>query len=91
VSFAKIERAGLTNVEIISGWLGKKKSKLVNGIKIGDNREKVIETFLASSPNQQATQVNVLEVESGLTGMWQYYTFSSNRLSKVEFKTDFRF
>jgi len=71
--------AKITNPEI----------RLRNGIATGMTKYEVLTRFFNSSLDN-ADNLKVLRLESGLLGMWHYYTFDNNVLTSIYFDTDYQ-
>jgi hypothetical protein len=63
--------------------------RLRNGIVTGMSKDEVLTKFFNSKPDN-TDDLKVLKLESGLLGMWHYYTFDKNVLKSIYFDTDYQ-
>lgn len=80
----------LLKYQIVKGRLVSDSLGFNNGIKVGQTLSSVIEKYGVSYLEEYKT-TKLLIVESGLSGMWHYYSIKNQRVSKIEFKTDYQF
>lgn len=65
--------------------------EIANCIRVGMTKQLFIETFGLENMDS-LNEINVVELISGLLGVWQYYTFNNNNiLTRIEIKTDYIF
>lgn len=77
-------------LEVLSGKIYDKNICLVNGVKLGIDKENLIHMFVRNINQEDIENVNVVELESGLTGIWHYYTFKDNILIFFCFDSDYQ-
>jgi hypothetical protein len=63
--------------------------QLRNGIVTGMSKLEVLTRFFDSKPDN-TYGLKVLTLESGLLGMWHYYTFDNDVLTSILFDTDYQ-
>jgi len=75
-------------VHIVSGAIINKGITLTNGIEIGQSKTFVINKFFSKLPRNYE-RIKVIEIESGLIGIWHYYDFNKGELIRIMFDTDY--
>jgi hypothetical protein len=76
-------------VNIIYGEIVDSKIVLTNGIEVGQSKSTVLKKFYSKLP-ENYEKINVIELESGLEGIWHYYDFKNDQLTSIKFDTDYR-
>ena len=77
------------NLEIIDAEIKDNDLRFSNDIKIGMSQKEFLSIFFHSVPNE-LEKVSVIELESGLTGIWHYYSFSKNKLKRISLISDYQ-
>lgn len=75
--------------EIVSAVINNSEMVFVNGIKVGMSKSDFYRTYFKKNIDNELPGINVVEVITGLDGMWHYYTFSEGRLSQIKLTTDY--
>ena len=76
------------NIEIVYAEIKDKEIVLKNGINLGISKKEFMNKFFDQNP-VDFSEINVIELVSGLDGIWQYYDFKENNLVKIHFDTDY--
>lgn len=77
-------------VEIVSGEINDSEIKLNSEITIGDSKELLLIKYFSRIPENRE-HINVIVLESGLTGFWQYFEFDQSELNRIRFDSDYEF
>jgi hypothetical protein len=77
-------------VNIVSGEINDKGIILKNGMEIGQTKTFVISKFFKKLPANYK-EIKVIEIVSGLIGIWHYYEFKEDQLIRIKFDTDYTF
>ncbi len=83
-----IESKESSKLEIFNADINDNDLKFSNGIKIGMSQKEFLLIFFNKVP-KELENLSIIELESGLTGIWHYYTFSENKLRNITMKTDY--
>jgi len=78
-------------IQIVSGETSNPEVELMNGIKVGISKNDFLMKFFTKIPKDQLDRIKVIELISGLTGIWHYYNFDKDSLRIIIFKTDYQF
>jgi len=81
---------GKVQVNIVSGVIADNNITLTNSIEVGQSKSEVIRKFYSRLPDNYE-EINVIELDSGLEGIWHYYNFNNNLLTSIKFDTDYQF
>jgi hypothetical protein len=79
------------SMEIVGGSIKDTNITLINGTKMNIAYLEYLNKLFSKVPEPVKKNLNVIELESGLTGIWHYYTFSKGRLKSIVFKSDYVF
>lgn len=77
------------NLEIINAEIKDNNLMFSNGVKIGISQKEFLSIFFYSVPDE-LEKVSVIELESGLTGIRHYYSFSKNKLKRISLISDYQ-
>jgi hypothetical protein len=83
-----IENTESNKLEILSANINDSSFELINGIKVGIKKTDVLLKFFTNVP-EDLKEMPVIMLESGLEGIWYYYIFSQDTLTKIIVKTDY--
>lgn len=83
-----IESEETNKLELLSANINDIDLVFNNGIKIGMYQKDFLLIFFTQVP-KELEEVSIIELESGLTGIWHYYIFSENILKNITIKTDY--
>jgi hypothetical protein len=83
-----IENNETNRLELLSGHIKDDSFGLFNGIKIGMDKTELLLKFFTYIP-KELVDMQVIELKSGLEGVWYYCSFSQNILIKIDIKTDY--
>jgi hypothetical protein len=74
-------------MEIISAEINDPEVVFTNGVHVGLKKKRFLENYFT---NQKGTDnFSVIELESGVTGIWHYYYFEKGRIKRIKIRTDF--
>jgi hypothetical protein len=76
--------------EIVSGKITDQSLVLLNGTKIGMDKNDFFDLYFTKAVHNTARKINVVEFISGLEGIWHYYTFKDDKLAGIYFDTDYQ-
>jgi hypothetical protein len=77
-------------IEIVSGKILDPELKLVNGFQVGMTKAAFIDSLFSKKP-ADFSKIKVVEIESGLMGIWHYYIFEHDTLKSILLDTDYQF
>lgn len=77
--------------EIVSAKIFDKEIELPNHIHVGMKIEDFLNLYFSENINRYTQKINVVQVISGIDGMWQYYHFKDRVLSSINFESDYTF
>jgi hypothetical protein len=77
-------------IEIVSGKILDPEAELVNGFQVGMTKAAFIDSLFSKKP-VDFSKIKVVEIESGLLGIWQYYKFEQDTLKSILLDTDYQF
>jgi hypothetical protein len=83
-----IENNETNRLELLSGHIKDDSFGLFNGIQIGMDRTELLLKFFTYIP-KKVLGMQVIELKSGLEGVWYYCSFSQNILNKIDIRTDY--
>jgi hypothetical protein len=83
------DRVGGFLAEIVEAKIRQPGIKFKNGLEIGDSKSEVFEIYFSPINNVAVQKFKVLELVSGLDGIWHYYTFHGDVLVNIEIKSDY--
>ena len=63
---------------------------LSHGITIGQDCETVLSVFFDNIANLDFDVISVIRIESGVTGVWQYYTYREGKLESIVIDSDYQ-
>lgn len=89
-SFVKFTKGDNNNMEIVSARVLDKELHLSNGVKVGITKKDFINQLSLKEEQHQLNKINIVELESGLTGIWHYYFFKNDTLSYFIIDSDFQ-
>jgi len=90
-SFVKFVKDESKNkLEIVSARVFDKEIKLSNGIGIGITKEDFINKLSLKMSQYQLKKINIVLLESSLTGIWHYYCFKDDTLNSFSLDSDFQ-
>ena len=75
-------------LELVSAIINDNDLKFNNDIKVGMNKNEFLSLFFTQVP-KELEKISVIELASGLLGIWHYYNFSENKLRNITMKTDY--
>jgi hypothetical protein len=75
--------------QIVSGDISDEEIEFENGLKVGLSKSSVLNKYLNDFQSERR-RFKVLVLESGLTGIWHYYEFQNDTLTRVKFDTDYQ-
>lgn len=78
------------NLELVSAKILDQEIVINSQINIGVSKNKFITGLNDKIAIEKIENVKVIELVSGLTGIWQYYTFNDDKLSSVTIITDYQ-
>lgn len=78
-------------MEIVGGTINGNDITTINGIEIGMNYNDLISIFFQTIPACIKTNIKVIQLESGLTGIWHFYKIDKNKLVTITFRSDYVF
>lgn len=84
-----IESKDSDKLEIVYADIKDNSFAFSNGMKIGMNKEECLSIFFETIP-KGLEHIHIIKLESGLTGIWHYYSFSKNKLENVTIKSDYQ-
>ena len=91
-SFLKFYNNSETGLfEIVSGKITNKEIHVYKTIHLGMSMEDLLSIYFTKSIDQFTNDISVIELVSGIDGIWQHYEFKNNRLKQVAFVTDYTF
>ena len=76
-------------IEIVSGKILDPELKLVNGFQVGMTKAAFIDSLFSKKP-ADFSKIKVVEIESGLMGIWHYYIFEHDTLKSILLDTDYQ-
>lgn len=79
------------SLEIVGGNINDTSILLVNGIRINMSYSSFLNVFFISVPKVISKDIRIIELESGLTGIWHYYSFADNKLKSIVFRSNYVF
>jgi hypothetical protein len=79
------------SMEIVGGSIMDTNITLINGTKINMAYLDFLKKLFSPVPELVKKNINVIELESGITGIWHYYTFAKSHLKSIVFKSDYVF
>jgi|GEM_PF-895906 len=85
--FADGEKKAL---EIVAGHVTTLEAPLANRVVVGMSKREFFATFLRQPSTLEAGS-RVVELESGLDGIRHYYTFQQDKLTSIDFDSDYQF
>ena len=77
-------------IEIVSGKILDAEVELVNGFQVGMTKVAFIDCLFTKKPVDFYI-IKVVEIESGLLGIWHYYKFEQDTLKAILLDTDYLF
>jgi len=77
-------------IEIVSGKILDPELELVNGFQVGMTKAEFIDSLFSKKP-ADFSKIKVVEIESGLMGIWHYYIFEQDTLKSILLDTDYQF
>jgi len=77
-------------IEIISGKILDPEVELVNEFQVGMTKAEFIDSLFSKKP-VDFSKIKVVEIESGLMGIWHYYKFEKDTLESILLDTDYQF
>ena len=83
-----IENNETNKLELLTGHISDDSFCLFNGIKIGMNRTDLLLKFFTHTPIEIMDKP-VIELKSGVDGVWYYFNFSKETLNKIDIETDY--
>ncbi len=77
-------------IEIVSGKILDPEVEFVNGFQVGMTKAAFIDSLFSINP-VDFPKIKVVEIESGLMGIWHYYKFEQDTLKSILLDTDYQF
>ncbi len=77
-------------IEIVSGKILDPEVELVNRFQVGMTKAVFIDSLFSKRP-VDFSKIKVVEIESGLMGIWHYYIFEQDTLKSILLDTDYQF
>jgi len=77
-------------IEIVSGKILNPEVVFVNGFQVGMTKAAFIDSLFSINP-VDFPKIKVVEIESGLMGIWHYYKFEQDTLKSILLDTDYQF
>lgn len=91
-SFLKFYNNSETGMfEIVSGKITNKEINVFKTVHLGMSMEDFLRIYFTKSIDKFTKEISVIELVSGIDGVWQHYEFKDNRLKQVTFVTDYTF
>lgn len=78
-------------VELLAGYISDKEVSLVNGIRVGMNKDDVMRVFFKKFPKSYTSDVLVLKVISGAGEVAEIYTFKGTKLRHIKIETAYKY
>lgn len=78
-------------IEILESEIKDEEISLANNIKIGMSKFDFLEIFKLQESIEDVSRINVVNLESGLLGIWHSYFFYDNKLISIKIKTDYQY
>jgi len=84
-----IENIETQRLEILSAIINSSSFEMYHGIKIGITMNNILSKYYIDTPID-FDNVNIIEIVSGLEGIWYYYHFSENKILKsISIRSDY--
>jgi hypothetical protein len=77
-------------VQIVSGKIINREISQINDVSVGMSIIDFIHTYFSRLP-EGYEKINVIEIESALSGIWHYYNFNQDTLSKIIYISDYQY
>lgn len=91
-SFLKFYNNGETGMfEIVSGKITNEEINVYKTVHLGMSMEDFLRIYFTKNIDKFTKDISVIELVSGIDGVWQHYEFKDNRLKLVTFVTDYTF
>jgi hypothetical protein len=83
-----IENTETNRIELLSAIVNDNSFELFDGIRIGISRTELLLKFFTNIPIE-IKDIPVIELKSGVDGVWYYCSFSQEILKKIVIETDY--
>ena len=77
-------------LQIVSGKIINREIPQINEVSVGMRKVDFIHSYFSKLP-EGYENINVVEMEAALTGIWHYYNFSPDKLSNIIYISDYQY